>query len=135
MMLCYYSRMNAWKTTAFFAVCLTILCASLFAKNVEKKAAQAPETYKTRKNYYAAASSRDLGLLAQYEAKGNQVAIQQMVKNKRLVPLGDQDVSVVQANPLSGTVIQVRPKNTGQTYWTVKEALIGGEKVVAVKQK
>ena len=123
-----------WKKALVFFLCLSI-CLPLFAKSPSKKSAETVKTYPTRKNYYAAASNRDLDLLAQYEAQGNQAAIQRMVARKRLVPFGNQEVSVVQASPLYGTVIQVKPKNTGQTYWTVKEALVGGEKVVSIDKK
>lgn len=128
MTLCYYSRMNAWKIAAIFSVCFMVFSA-------QKEAPETPETYKTRKNYYAAASARDLDLLARYEASGNKGAIRQMVKTKRLIPLGDQDVSVEQASPLHGTVVKVRPKGANQAYWTVKEAVVGGEKVVIAKKK
>lgn len=127
--------MNAWKNALFFAGCFTVFCAPLPAKSTPEKTSPPPETYKTRSNYYAAASSRDLDLLAEYEARRDTAAIEKMVKAKRLIPLGDQEVSVVQASPLQGTVIQVRPKNATQVYWTVKEAVVGGEKVVTVEKK
>ncbi len=135
MALCYHFAVNVRKSALFFSVSFIIFCASLAAKSASEKASPPEQTYKTRPNYYAAASNRDLDLLAQYEARGDKAAIQKMVKAKRLISLGDQEVSVVQASPLQGTVIQVRPKNTSRVYWTVKEAVHGGEKVVTVKKK
>ena len=102
---------------------LSSLCPVVNAKEPEKK------VYKSRGHYYAAATPGDLNRLAQYELAGNQAAIQRMVKNKQLTVLKQgAEYNKDLTTPNMGQVIRVKSKDGKQTYWTTKDALVGGDK-------
>ena len=104
-------------------VILLNLCPGLNAKEPEKK------VYKSRDHYYAAATPGDLNRLAQYELAGNQAAIQRMVKNKQLTVLKQgEEYNKDLTTPNMGQVIRVKSKDGKQTYWTTKDALVGGDR-------
>lgn len=116
-------KANPLKLLIFPVLTVMALNPAWAAKKPEKK------LYKARPNYYAAASPADLNRLAQYELRGDQAAIQRMVKNKQLIVLGKNDEYAKDlSTPYLGQVMRVKSKDGRKTYWTTKDAFVGGDR-------